>query len=306
MSAAVANQATADLLARWLDARLAPGARAWHARARAELAASADDLRLSELLSRASRHVHQRAPLAPTAAERAAMAREVAGVEVERWSLLETARVSLVLSRPVWTAADAASRLEDAFRYADLGELVALYRSLALLPQPERFRWRAGEGARSNMRAVFEAACCDTPYPARYFDAIAWRQAAIKALFVGAPLWRLFDFDRRLDADLARMALDLCDERRSAGREVPPELWMCLGSFGGPRARAAIERELAGGAPRGRAAAALAIVRAGPAAQDLLPAARQVLTAPGSPRELAGAVQGPVEARAFAALAGAS
>jgi hypothetical protein len=59
------------------------------------------------------------------------------------------------------------------------------------------------------------------------------------------------------------MALDLADERRSAGRPVNPELWLCLGAHAGPRGLAALERELEVGSPRGRAAAALALARAG-------------------------------------------
>ena len=51
----------------------------------------------------------------------------------------------------------------------------------------------------------------------------------LKALFVGAPLWRVYGLDKRIDAELARMALDLADERCSAHREVQPELWLCLG-----------------------------------------------------------------------------
>jgi hypothetical protein len=117
------------------------------------------------------------------------------------------------------------------------------------------------------MRAVFEAAACDTPFPYRHFDDVAWRQLAIKCVFVEAPLWRVFGLDRRLGAELARMALDLVDERRSAGRAVQHELWLCLGRFGGDRALASIERELAGGGsppnPAGRCAAAIALARAG-------------------------------------------
>lgn len=153
--------------------------------------------------------------------------------------------------------------MEECFRYADVGELCALYRTLALLPEPARFAWRAGEGARSNMRAVFEAACCDTPFPFAHFDDVAWRQAVIKCLFVGGPLWRVYGLDRRLSPELARMALDLADERRAAGRRVFHELWLCLGDQAGARGLAAVERELDGDFPLGRRAAALALGRMG-------------------------------------------
>jgi hypothetical protein len=84
-----------------------------------------------------------------------------------------------------------------------------------------------------------------------------------KCIFTGAPLWRVWGLDRRLSSELARMALDLADERRSAGRPVQHELWLCLGAEGGPRAVASLERELAGDHLPGRRAASLALARAG-------------------------------------------
>jgi hypothetical protein len=169
----------------------------------------------------------------------------------------------LVLSRTDLPTASGAAAVEELFRYADMGELCAGYKLLALLPDGKRFAWRAGEGARSSMRAAYEAACCDTPFPATHFDVVAWHNALIKALFIEAPLWRVWGIDARLDADLARTALDLTDERRSAARPINPDTWMCLGAHGGERALRSIEIELAGGSAFGRAAASLALARAG-------------------------------------------
>ena len=61
------------------------------------------------------------------------------------------------------------------------------------------------------------------------------------------------------------MALDLADERRSAHRLVQPELWLCIGGFGGERALSALEAELAASNSHtlGRRAAAYALARAG-------------------------------------------
>jgi len=191
-------------------------------------------------------------------------------------------------------------RERGAFRYVDMGELCALYRALAHLPRPERFAWRAGEGARSSMKSVFEAACCDTPYPVRWFDDVAWRQAVIKALFIEAPLWRVFGLDSRLDAEVARMALDLADERRSAGRPVNPETWMCLGANAGERGLASLERELASGPPRGRAAAAIALARAGQRERLLSLAALE--EDPLVHRAMSAAMEGKMDALAFSAL----
>ena len=115
------------------------------------------------------------------------------------------------------------------------------------------------------MLTVFEANACDTPFPALHLDEIAWRQLVIKAIFVGAPLWRVHGLDRRIDAELARMALDLVDERTSAHREVQPELWLCLGEHGGERGRLAMEAELSRSTSTalGRAGACLGLARSG-------------------------------------------
>ena len=252
------------LLRKLLEARLATGALAWLRSSAAEIADGPATPRFCALFSQAARHV-QRAPLAPGAAELEVAGRCVEGWNPERWDVLEAARVLLVLARSDLAGDGGAVALGEAFRYTDEGELCALLRALPLLPGAERFLWRAGEGCRSNMRSVFEAAALDTPYPALHFDDLAWRQCVIKCLFVGAPLWRLWRLDARLSPELARMALDLADERRSAGRPVPPELWLCLGPYGGARGLAALERELDPANPNraGRCAAALAFARAG-------------------------------------------
>jgi hypothetical protein len=114
--------------------------------------------------------------------------------------------------------------MESAFRFADEGELCALYRSLAHFPDAGRFTQRAREGCRTNMRSVFEAAACDTPYPFLWFDEPSFNQCVLKAIFIGVPVARIFGLERRLNPELSRMALDFAAERRSAGRPVPEDL----------------------------------------------------------------------------------
>ena len=220
-----------------LQARLSGPALAWLAQACAEIEAGTDpgtaperamsDVRFGSLFSSVSRHV-RRESLAPTAGERDAAQRLQEGWELERWTLLEAARVRLVLARRDLDRPSGVRALESAFQFADEGELCALYRSLALLPDPARFAWRAGEGCRTNMRSVFEAIACDTPFPALWFDEPAFNQCVIKAIFVGAPVARIFGLERRHNAELTRMALDLAAERRSAGRPIPDDLWLAV------------------------------------------------------------------------------
>lgn len=251
-------------LRKLLEGRLAPGALQWMKSANAEVADGAPSARFCALFSLASRQA-RREPLAPGPVDLEAAGRILEGWNPERWNVLEALRVALLLSLRDLAGDGGELGVSEAFRYADEGELCALLRALALVPGAERFSARAGEGCRSNMRSVFEAAALDTPYPARHFDALAWNQCVLKCLFVGAPLWRLWGLDTRLSPELARMALDLADERRSAGRPVPHELWLCLGPYGGARGLDALERELEPANPNlaGRAAAVLAFARAG-------------------------------------------
>jgi hypothetical protein len=290
-----------------LASRLSGEAASWLERARREIAGGVEPGRFCELVSVASRHAARNAPphekgraLAPSPAEVESAARASEGWNTERWTLLEAARALLLLSRSDLAEPTAALALEEAFKYADVGEMCALHRAVQLLPEPKRFLWRAGEGCRSSIRAVFEAAACDTGYPARNFDDLAWRQLVIKALFVEAPLWRVHGLDQRLDPELARMALDLADERRSAGRPVQHELWLCLGSHAGERGRAAIERELAGSRTLGRCAAAIALARAGAAdrLKELLPAERD----PAVARTMLAALEGRSDQSVFREL----
>jgi hypothetical protein len=251
-----------ELLAEMLAVRMPERTRDWLRTAEEEIGRSAAAERFCRLLSLASRNV-SKSPLAPRAEEVAAARQASEGWNPERWDLLEATRVALVLARRDLEEPTASQAIEEAFRFADAGELGALYKSLQFLPAQERFAWRGGEGCRSSLRTVFEAAACDTGFPARNFPAPAWRQLVIKALFVEAPLWRVYGLDARLDPELARMALDLADERRSAKRQVQPELWLCLGTHGGERGMASIERELARANTLGRRAAAIALARAG-------------------------------------------
>ncbi|WP_145197641.1 EboA domain-containing protein [Planctomycetes bacterium Poly30] len=262
-------------LSAWLDAAVAacPGSghaakyAAWSEGVLAGLAAGASDGQFCQALSAASRYAPKGA-LAPSPQLVADAEDLLAGWNPSRWTALEAARVRLIVERAKADPESLLSALEEAFRYADEGELCALYRSLQFLPGPERFAVRSAEGCRTNMKTVFEANGMDTPFPEAHFDDVAWHQLCMKSLFVEAPLWRVVGFDRRVDEELARMALDLADERRSAGRRVFPELWMCMGSAESgleatKRKLAAIEKELSGDDELSRKGAILALGRLG-------------------------------------------
>jgi len=256
---------TTESIAQWaeeaLRSRLSESACAWLEKSAHELRAGVDANRFCALFSSASRHA--RAVSAKlTLAEFAAAGELVPGWNPERWSLRVLLRASLLLSLGGLESEAGARIIEEAFRYADEGEACALYASLCLLPDAGRFRKRSEEGCRTNMLSVFEANVCDTPYPSIHFDDVAWNQCLIKCVFVGAPLWRVVGLDGRLSPELARMALDLVEERASAGRPIQPDLWLCLGAHEDERVVRYLTRELASGSPAGRAAAGYALARA--------------------------------------------
>ena len=167
----------------------------------------------------------------------------VEGWNPERLGVLEALRLALLTGRQDLEGEAFAAGFLGLFPFADEGELAALYKFLALVPEGERFVWQAGEGLRTNVTSVFDAVACDSPYPAIHLPEVAWRSMCIKALFLGSPLWRVFGLDRRLDPELARMALDLVEERRSAGRAIMSNLWLLLGEHGGERARHSLNVE---------------------------------------------------------------
>ncbi|HMN43059.1 MAG TPA: EboA domain-containing protein [Povalibacter sp.] len=251
------------ILQQLLQPRLSADAGNFVVKAVAEIRSGTDPTRFSQLIASASRHARRRIAFDPTPEELALAGSVQMDVNIVAWNQLEALRVLLVLSHPDLEQPAFVEALEQCFRYADEGELCALYRALPLLPDGARFTWRAGEGCRSNMRSVFEAVACDSQFPARHFDDVAWRQLVMKAVFLNAPLWRVHGLDSRLSPELARMALDFIDERRSAGRPIPPQLWLCLGTHEEDRSLHALRTELRRGDLRGRSAALLALARAG-------------------------------------------
>ncbi len=238
--AVVPDPSIQQLLQALLDEQLSEPARAFWARARDELAAGAHGQAFANMLAMASRHA-KRQPLGLTDTELAAAEGALPGWSPRAWNRLELLRINLILARPDLDQQTFADEFEALFRFADEGETCALYRSLPLLPQGERFAWRATEACRTNMLTVFEAVALDSPYPVTHFDDTAWHQLVIKALFLDCPLYRISGLDQRMTSELTRMALDWAEERLSAGRSYHLGLWLCLGPHHGERVRQILE-----------------------------------------------------------------
>ena len=141
------------------------------------------------------------------------------------WSCDGVGRTLLLLSFPHEDSNNYVATLDKIVASADVGEAIAFYQSLSLLPDPEQFQLRAAEGIRTNMTAVFNAVALNNPYPAKYLNDLAWNQMVLKALFVGSSLNGIYGLNMRNNQQLSQMLIDYARERLAANRTVNPQLW---------------------------------------------------------------------------------
>jgi hypothetical protein len=262
----------AELLDSWLLTRLPAQATGWLAERVAGAEKQGADAAFLLAFSTAPRRTG-RADLRLGPEELAAVASARPGLRPELWTLDQAARTRLVLALPS-DAEGYVATLDRLFADAELGELVALYGALPLLPHPEAHRARAAEGVRSNMKAVFEAVALRNPYPAEALEDDAWNQLVLKCLFLGSPLGLVEGIDGRVNTKLASMLSDFAHERWAAGRPVSPELWRCLGPQAEGPLLDDLERALREGTDRERAGVALSS-RDNPRAAALLQGHRE-------------------------------
>ena len=246
-----------QLLQGWLERQLDAPARAWLRERLEQLAQARGELALDIAFGLAPRKLGN-ADLNLDDADLHAAGRVRPGWQPRGWSVAQAARV-LMLLHSGGAPERFAARFERLCLTADVAELIALYRGLPLYPEPGRYRARAGEGVRSNMRPVFEAVAHHNPYPCEQFDTGAWNQMVLKALFIGSSLSPIVDLDRRANAALAPMLCDYAHERWAASRKVSPQLWRCVGPFADDAALIDLARVLALGGEDERAAAVLAL-----------------------------------------------
>jgi hypothetical protein len=246
-----------ELLRTWLDRQLPAEAADWLKAQAAAAVGSESDRGLFLAISLVHRRIGK-ADLALSASDIAAAEAARSGWRPSGWSLDQAARIYLLVA-----AGGAherfATRLEQLFATADVGELIAFYRGLPLYPDQPRYVARAGEGLRSNMRAVFEAVAHNNPYPAEQFDEHRWNQMVVKALFIGSALHPIEGLERRWNSDLTRMLCDYAHERWAAGRTVSYELWRGVGPHADKPAIDDLARVFDNGGPVERQAAALAL-----------------------------------------------
>lgn len=247
-----------DLLDRWVEATAPEEGSQWLREKKIEIAEGAPRRVFYTSFSAVPRYTGKEdLDLSPSDQEEADAART--GWHPADWSVDQCGRTLLVLCLP--QEDKYLSTLDRVFEHADVGEAVALYQSLPLLPAPEQHRERAAEGVRSNMTSVFEAVALRNPYPAEQFEDTAWNQMVLKATFEGSPLHEIYGLDDRANEELARMLVDYAHERWAADRSVPPGLWRPVGPFARGEVVDDLEHVLTEGRPPEREAAALALAR---------------------------------------------
>jgi len=187
------------------------------------------------------------------------------------WTLDQLVRTYFVLSYPVGDSSAYVKTLDLMYSTGEVGELVALYQALPLLPEPSLHVLRAAEGIRNNIKAVFCAVAHHNPYPSEQFSDDQWNQLVLKCLFIGVSLRPVIGVDERANEKLMAMLVDFAHERRAAHRPIPAELWRCVGPFADDRAITDLRLALTTGSPAERQAAALALSTSRhPAAKSVL------------------------------------
>lgn len=246
-----------DLLTKWIGRRADAEGIGWLREKRRQIAAGAPDRVFFTAFSAVPRYLGKASlALSEEDAQDAEAVRR--GWRPHTWSVDQAARTLLVLALPL-DRDSFVQRVNRIFPAADIGELVALYQALPLLPYPEQFVPRAAEGLRSSADSVFNAVALNNPFPADYFDEPAWNQLVLKAVFVGSPLHEIEALDRRANPELARMLVDYVHERWAASRTFTPELWRLVGRFAGEESMSDLVRALGSGDRLQREAAALAL-----------------------------------------------
>jgi hypothetical protein len=251
-------KAAIDLLTRCIERTVADDAMSWLQQTLREASVMADGNKLLRALGLVPRRLG-RADLALTDFDIKDADALRDGWDIHGLSVDQAARIGLVLASYRGDDQAFADTVESLCRTAEVNELIAYYRGIAIFPAPLLLRNRAREGIRSAMTPVFEAVAHRNPFPRTMFDQEAWNQMVLKALFIGSALGPIRGLAERANPELAQVLVDYAHERWAAGRPVSPELWLCVGPFAEGRMVEDIERVLATGTPEEREAAATAL-----------------------------------------------
>jgi hypothetical protein len=252
----------------WIARASDAGGTEWFRSAVNDVVHASNDRALGTAIGLAPRRLGK-ADLAPTPDDKQRAAALRPSFDPSDWSVDQLARVAFMIASHDGDDAAFAARFDSFCSSAALNELIALCRGLPLYPGAALIEPRAREAVRSGMKPVFEAVAHNNPYPGEVFGADAWNHMVVKAVFIGSPLWPIQGLDRRANAHLARMLVDLARERWAAGRPVSAELWRCVAPYADAEGIAALTRAWQCGEGKDRLAIALALQHPAGASVDL-------------------------------------
>ena len=154
---------------------------------------------------------------------RSALVRRDFDVEVplRAWRIDDAGRVALLCA----FAGDAEALARELYFTGDLRERCGALRGLAMLGRSPVAVDSVLDACRTSSMELFEAATADNPYTCRLLPEEEFRNAVLKAAFMGVSIARLPGLEARVDAELSRMLLSYVTEREVAGRSVPADIW---------------------------------------------------------------------------------
>jgi len=187
---------------------------------------------------------------------------EGAGASSPQWTFSELGR-AYVLAKLLQMGLVEESNLEDfvtqVYRYSDDAEKEAIIKSLAFLPDNERFKPLALDATRTNSKVLLSALLVRNGYPAARFSDKEFNGLVLKALFLRIGISAIPGLEDRANPDLSRMCEDYVQELRDAGREVPADIWLAVAGHLSRRGGEFLREYGAGQDPQHRYYAALAI-----------------------------------------------
>ena len=242
----------------WIARASNEGAASWFRETIEDIRHGAGGDRLAAAIGLAPRRLGKAdLPLTPDDKSRAMALRS--GLDPREWSIDQAARIAFMAASYSGDDVVFAAAFDGFCVTAALNELIALCRGLPVYPAAKLLEPSAREAIRSGMKPVFEAVAHRNPYPVECFTEEAWNQMVVKAFFIGSHLWPIQQLDRRGNPRLARMLVDLAQERWAAGRPVSGEVWRCVAPHADAEGVAALVRAFETGGEKERLAVALAL-----------------------------------------------
>jgi len=134
------------------------------------------------------------------------------------------------------------SILKKLFETCSTKEQEDFFKSLYFLENAATLTILAEEGIRTNVENVFDAIALNNPYGAHFLSEGAWNQLVLKAIFMGRPLYKIYNLIERNTLKLALILNDYIHERWSAGRTVSPEIWQLMLGYDHPELQITLKK----------------------------------------------------------------